>query len=99
MLKSTLLAAVLLASAAPGLAQTGAAPDSSPPDSSPPGSSRWAAALAAVRKACSGDIRTLCPDAEGDRSKMGQCLRQNFAKLSPDCRTQLKAMRSQRPQT
>jgi hypothetical protein len=49
----------------------------------------------AVRKACAADIKTYCGDLQpGDQ--MRQCVRDNFAKLSPGCQTALKAMRSAR---
>lgn len=55
-----------------------------------------AAARQAVRKACAADLKTYCSDLEPGKGRMGQCLRENFAKLSPDCQAQLKQLRSMR---
>ncbi len=41
------------------------------------------AAREAMRKACSGDIQSLCADKQG--REMMMCLRGNAAKLSPGC--------------
>jgi hypothetical protein len=90
MLMRTLAFALLLASAGPGLAQT--PPDASPaPDASaaPGGHGRGA------MRACAADRQTYCASAERGPASM-QCMKDNFAKLSPDCQGAMKAMQARR---
>ena len=88
-----LAVAAVLALAAPALAQTDPQTDQSAPQ---PGQHHAMSpeAREAMRKACAADIQTYCADTEKGGGRPGQCLRQNFDKLSSDCQTQLKAMRS-----
>jgi hypothetical protein len=95
-----LAAAAVLAIAAPAFAQTDQQTNQPAPEQGQhPGVSPEA--RAAMRKACAADIQTYCSDSgnggdggNGGGRRLGQCLRQNFDKLSGDCQTQLKAMRS-----
>jgi hypothetical protein len=83
-------AAAVLAFAAPAFAQD------QPPANAP--SPEMRDAMQAMRKACDADIKTLCADAQtsGDRRAVGQCLRQNADKVSPDCKSAMEKMRSMR---
>ena len=83
-----LLAVAALSIAAPAFAQTPPAGDQGGQSQNP----AWAQNRDAMRKACAADLKTYCSDLpQGGR--MGQCLRQNADKLSPDCRTALEKMR------
>jgi hypothetical protein len=35
---------------------------------------------------CKKDMEALCPDAQGDREKVAQCVKANAEKFSPDCK-------------
>ena len=48
----------------------------------------------AMRQACAGDVKTLCPGIEPGGGRLKQCLRDNAAKLSPGCRDALKEARA-----
>jgi hypothetical protein len=92
-----LAVAAVFAIAAPAFAQTDQQTDQPAPEQGQqqgahPGVSPEA--RAAMRKACAADIQSYCSDSENGGRRLGQCLRQNFDKLSGDCQTQLKAMRS-----
>ena len=94
-----LAVAAVLAIAAPALAQTDpSAGQPAAPQQDQPHHAMSPEARQAMRKACAADIQTYCADTEKGGGRLGQCLRQNFDKLSGDCQTQLKAMRSQRRQ-
>ena len=82
-------AAAVLAFAAPAFAQDQPANSPSP---------EMRDAMQAMRKACDTDIKNLCADAQssGDRRAVGQCLRQNADKVSPDCKSAMEKMRSMR---
>ena len=91
-----LAAAAVLAVAAPAFAQTDRRPTSPPPSRASSRASTTGVspeARAAMRKACATDIQTYCSDSGNGGRRLGQCLRQNFDKLSGDCQTQLKAIR------
>ena len=86
-------AAAVLAIAAPALAQTDQpAPEQAQQQGQHQGISPEA--REAMRKACATDIQTYCSDSANGHGRLGQCLRQNFDKLSGDCQTQLKAIRA-----
>lgn len=99
------LAVAAFAVAAPAFAQADPGPSPQSPSAEAPAqsgssmaSSPWAAAREQVRKVCAADLKTYCSDLpEGGR--IGRCLRTNFDKLSPDCKTQLEQMRAQRRAT
>ena len=38
-----------------------------------------------IKEACKSDIETLCTDTKKGKGKRARCLRENEAKLSPDC--------------
>lgn len=59
------------------------------PTQAPASSGSPPAGSASPREACEGDIKTYCPSAAGDRSKIQSCMRENEAKLKPGCRTAL----------
>jgi hypothetical protein len=43
----------------------------------------------AVKQACAGDVKTLCPGVEPGGGRLMQCLHENSAKVSPKCKTTL----------
>lgn len=43
----------------------------------------------AVKQACAGDVKTLCPGVEPGGGRLMQCLHQNSAKVSPKCKAEL----------
>jgi hypothetical protein len=83
-------AAAVLALAGPALAQESPAQESPRPE--------VREAMQAMHKACEADIKSLCADARasGDRRAVGQCLRQNADKVSPDCKAAMEKLRSLR---
>jgi hypothetical protein len=98
-----LAAAAVLAIAAPAFAQTDQpAPEQGQQQGQHQGASpEMREAMQAMRKACEADMKSLCADAQssGDRRAVGQCLRQNADKVSPDCKAAMEKMRSlRRPQ-
>ncbi|CAN7163776.1 cysteine rich repeat-containing protein [Phenylobacterium sp. LjRoot219] len=44
----------------------------------------------AVRQACAGDVKTLCPTVQPGGGKIVACLRENAAKVSPGCKQAMK---------
>jgi hypothetical protein len=65
-----------------------------PPEPTRPGAGRFAG----LQKACASDFQTLCPGMTPGDGKLGPCIRENIAKLSPQCSGALQAMRGQRSQ-
>jgi hypothetical protein len=47
------------------------------------------AARHAAREACAADVVKLCPDAGGDRAKVGECMRSHRKAVSAACRDAL----------
>jgi hypothetical protein len=90
---SALAAAAVLAVAAPAFAQTDQ-PAGQPASAQGQRHAMSPQAREAMRKACATDVQTYCSDSGNGGMGLGRCLRQNFDKLSGDCRTQLEAMRS-----
>jgi uncharacterized low-complexity protein len=90
-----LAAAAVLAVAAPAFAQTDPQSDQPATEQGQQHHAMSPEAREALKKACGSDIQTYCGDAEKGGGRVGRCLRDNFDKLSGDCQTQLKAMRSQ----
>jgi len=96
-LRALVAAAVL---AVPAFAQTGQAQTEQTQTDQPAAEQGQRHAMSpeareALRKACAADIQTYCSNSEQGGGRVGRCLRQNLDKLSADCQTQLKAMRSQ----
>jgi len=85
----TLAFVALLASAGAASAQT--PPDASGPTGGPPGGGHGHGAM----RACMADRQTYCGNAERGPASM-QCMKDNFAKLSPDCQGAMKAMQARR---
>jgi len=83
-----LLAATLLGGAA-------AAQDHTPPVA-PTAQVTASTARQGAMQMCRADIESLCPGVRLGDGKIRQCIRTNFAKLSPDCRDAVKALRGQR---
>ena len=44
-----------------------------------------------ARQACKADYQTFCSGIQPGGGRVLECLKQNFAKLSPDCQTALEA--------
>jgi len=87
------LAAAVLAIALPAMAQ-----DAPPPpaqSAAPPAAANDHASPAlrsarrAAREACAPDVVKLCPDAERDRAKIGECMRSHRGDVSAVCRDAL----------
>jgi len=86
MLIRTLVFAALLVSA--GAASAQPAPDGPAP---PPGGHGRGAMMA-----CKADRETLCAGVERGGGRIMQCMKDNYAKLSPGCLDAMKAMRAAR---
>ena len=75
-------------------AQTNTAAPVTTPAPTGPGGARFAG----LQKACASDFQTLCPGMTPGDGKLGPCIRENVARLSPQCSGALQAMRAQRGQ-
>jgi hypothetical protein len=56
-------------------------------------------AAGASGKPCAGDVQTLCPGVQPGGGRVIGCLRQNAAKLSPDCVRALRTAKAARQAT
>ena len=89
------LAAAVLAVALPAMALPTMAQDAPPPAAqaaAPPvdhASPALRAARRAAREACAADVVRYCPDAGGDRAKVGECMRSHRGDVSAACRDAL----------
>ncbi len=84
------VAAALAAFALPAFSQ-----DAPPPQGPAPAAARdraspaLRAARRAAREACAADVVRYCPDAGGDRAKIGECMRTHRGDVSAACRDAL----------
>jgi len=90
MLIRTLAFAVLLAAGSAGAQTPSGAPQAVDPPAAGPGGGPRAMA------ACRADRDTLCAGVEHGGGRMMQCMKDNYAKLSPGCQSALQAMRAAR---
>ena len=94
-----LAAAAVLAIALPAMAQDvppTPAQTVAPPATGDHASPALRSARRAAREACAADVVKLCPDADGDRAKVGECMRSHRNAVSAACRDALGALMAAR---
>jgi hypothetical protein len=82
------------ATSIPGNSMTPQPTTPSTPETRRPGGARFAA----VQQACGADFQALCPGLTPGDGKLGACIRENRAKLSPGCTTALQSLRGMQQQ-
>lgn len=93
-MKLMIIVASLCAAAGAVLAQGNAAQSNATmPGADTPPAAAASAGRDAVMQACQGDFEKVCPGMVPGDGRLGPCVRQNIAKLSPGCQDAMKALR------